>query len=348
MRSVFVLLILFALCCAASLGAAQSSDPLTALLARPADDAWLASDLHKLLIDLPPAERAKAMQAIASARRPDLAAEVVAAVQDRDPVVAAAAIAALGTLWPTSVEHATVVRNLIADAQPGPVAVAAISFAMQVGDDRAIPDLARRLQRIEDDVRARDALRRLTGKDFSEGGGAWLAWYDERVATLKPLLEQLSSEVAAPDAAVATRAVQRLMGLKEQPSAVGEILVVAARHPAKQVRDMAAVALRLIGGPVAGCWKPESLDEEEPLAVGHSGATSGAAVVAARLPTAAQASNDLMALAIFAGLVVVLVGVVLSLRRKPAPVPAKAVVAPNQVPMSTRIIRRRERMTWLN
>lgn len=336
MRLLPILILSLSLGFAGFLPGVQAVDPLGEVLAREDSDHWLATDLRRVLSDLPPAGRAEALKVIGATRRASLADETAAWVDDGNPVVAIAAIDALIALWPTSAEHAALVRaKLLSPLEDVPEA--AIRFALHVGDDRAIPDLARRLQREPTDESTRNALRRLSGQDFPDGGG-WLGWYDERVATLAPLLAQAQGEVVSPDSALATRAVQRLMGIKEQQSSVGEIVLVAATHPAPQVRDMAHTALRLIGGPVAGCAQASF-----PLPLG-----TRADVVAIPAPGTdpvpvqahlALADNALGAAIVFLALIALLAACVFALRRPPAP---------GAAPLSTRIIRRMKRTTWLS
>lgn len=328
---------LTALMLAGSLCAATAPNPaeqLEEILARPALDAWAIADLRGVLEQMPAASRAVGLKRLAKAAIPATSPVVARYLNDWDREVAVAAITAVTALWPTEAEHAATVRERIA-APEDEVAAVAIAFALHVGDDLAVPQLAKRLIAQPQDAAARNALRRLTGQDLADGA-AWLGWYEQRIAVSSPLMAELARDSAAADPVVAARAVHRLVGLKEQPSVVAELLIAAAARPEQSVHDIARTGLRLIGGPVAACWRPEA---EEPLVVSAPPVASSA-VAAVSAPSAPPSKlGEWLALG---GMAVLGGGAVIAWRR------CRPVVVEAAKQLSTRFVRRRKRMTWLN
>jgi hypothetical protein len=344
-RPVAIAIVLCSLLAPAAAAAAAAptaaADPIAAILARGNFDSWAAADLRRAFDGASSEARIAGLRAIGSARLGAAASEVARRLDDGDPAVSIAVIEVLSDLWPTSVADAERVRKAIGERDDR-VSAAAIRFAIHVGDDRAIPELARRLEAHPGEAIARDALRRLSGQDLADGA-AWSLWYQERVATGAALLDDLARDVSGTDAAVATRAVHRLITLKEQPSAVAELLITAADRPEPEVRAVAATGLRLVGGPVAACWKPKAPGEPESPA---TLAAAPAVATRAAAPAPASASGSASAFVPVSILIGALAAVAFAWRGRPAPHGPAPAPAPVPV-VSTRIIRRRERMTWL-
>ena len=337
------LLLILLLVVVGSLSAATSEpkDVVGEILVRPVYDSWAAEDLRHALEKMPDVEKVAALRRLAATMRKDIAPEVVHYVLNTNPTLACAAIESLTGLWPTDIEHAEAVRQVIV-AESSLVATAAMAFAVRITDERAIPLIAHRLSINPDDAAARDALRRLTNVDLADGN-AWLAWHDEREKVLVPLLEELTKESESPTEAVASGAIHRLMAIKERPSQVAQALIRAAARPEPAIRDIARTGLRLMAGPVAACWRAKGVQNAEVEVV--TPVLAAAAVIGpVASPTAESGSIGDM---IFAGICMAVV-LGLALLWHGGGKKASAPPPPATEPISTRIVKRRERMKWLN
>jgi len=247
-----ILRLVVALACAGSLFA---SDAVDRALTLGIDGPFLAQDLMRAVDSLPAAQQAGALARI-GAKRGTAAGEALRPYfASHDPVLAAAAVRALGVAWPTTAADAEAVRALIR-ASDAALADAACVFAAQVGDDRAIPVLIARLDREPASEPTTRALLALTGHSAASSS-AWGEWWQSHGQATRGMIAHLAEAIASGEAKRIDDAIIPLLGERRGASDIAELLIQAADHPHHAVAEAAAAGLSTCPGPVAACWRSQ-------------------------------------------------------------------------------------------
>lgn len=286
--------LVLALLCAGPLVAADAVDRVLAL---DADGSFFPQELVRAVDGLPAGEQAGALARI-GAKRDAAGGEVLRHyLGSPDPALAAAAIRALASAWPTTPADAEAVRARIGSSDAA-VAEAACAFAAQVGDDRAIPALIVRFGREAPGGAATRALLALTGHDAGTGS-EWNEWWSGREQATAGMIERLRAAIASGDGRRIEDTMIPLLGERRGASDIADLLIQAAEHPDRAIAEAAEAGLSTCPGPVAACWRTTRPERPEDTT---AAAQPAAAPVVAAAPMAAPEAGGglgwLLALAV--------------------------------------------------